>query len=425
MRPRLYLDTARLGLMSHRAQWAQRHFATLVGEEAGTLYLENLLRDGSTSLPGSYQRQFPGLLSWQGVASLKFQLGRLVELRDEQRILLAQRSAALMKLAAQLQLARCRHILTTDLSWPTYQEVLQKEARRQSVGVTRVPLLRSILNHRVPSETVIDRVCRTFAENRCDGLFLPLVSNLGIRLPVEEIVTRLRQESSLRFVVVDGAQALGHVPIDLSSGLYDLFLAGCHKWLSAYNSLGLMFHGQSRYADEIDVEIQERLRTRRFDDPLASLTEELIRGTLTRFGETVNLLPLFTCGGALADVAAEHKPLVDTLAGRIANRSSLLHLCESVGWTLVETADDFQTGIALLRPKATHLQCLSPHILRERFHRTGISVTAYARGLVRISLPGRSWTSRELEHLAGALERVHEHVRLRIEEISSRTTEVA
>jgi hypothetical protein len=66
--------------MSQRAQWAQRHFATLVGEEAGTLHLENLLRHGSTSLPGNYQRQFPGLRSWQGVASLKFQLGSLVEL---------------------------------------------------------------------------------------------------------------------------------------------------------------------------------------------------------------------------------------------------------------------------------------------------------------------------------------------------------
>jgi len=50
----------------------------------------------------------------------------------------------------------------------------------------------------------------------CDGVFLSAVSNLGVRLPVAKIVRALKATGHLRFVVVDGAQELNHIPTDLS-----------------------------------------------------------------------------------------------------------------------------------------------------------------------------------------------------------------
>jgi hypothetical protein len=53
---RLYLDTARLGLMSASAQLAARDFARLAGEGVSTLYFQNVLRGGSPLADGSPPR---------------------------------------------------------------------------------------------------------------------------------------------------------------------------------------------------------------------------------------------------------------------------------------------------------------------------------------------------------------------------------
>ena len=76
-------------------------------------------------------------------------------------------------------------------------------------------------------------MCQAFIEHGCDGLFLPAVSNLGIRLPIRELVQAIGRRAELRFVVIDGAQALAHVPLELNRDYGDLLLAGCHKWLRA------------------------------------------------------------------------------------------------------------------------------------------------------------------------------------------------
>ncbi len=67
----LYLDTARLGLMSPSAQLAQIGFTRFAGEAAGSLYFDKLLAGGFPEWPASFQRRYPGLLSWGGLSRLK------------------------------------------------------------------------------------------------------------------------------------------------------------------------------------------------------------------------------------------------------------------------------------------------------------------------------------------------------------------
>ena len=67
----LYLDTARLGQMCPEAQRADRDFARLAGEEAGSLYYDLFLRAGFFSLPPSLRSRYPGLADWSGVPALK------------------------------------------------------------------------------------------------------------------------------------------------------------------------------------------------------------------------------------------------------------------------------------------------------------------------------------------------------------------
>ena len=71
---RLYLDTARLGLMSPSAQRVHSDFIRLAGEEAGSVYMDEFLCRGTDDWPSWLQRRYPQLNAWQGVARLKSQL---------------------------------------------------------------------------------------------------------------------------------------------------------------------------------------------------------------------------------------------------------------------------------------------------------------------------------------------------------------
>ncbi len=99
---RLYLDTARLGLMSGSAQRVYIDFVRFAGEEAGSLYCEQFLQDGTRDWPESLQGRFPALQSWQGLAHLKRTLKQLAGATPDSEILLANRSAVMMQLAAKL-----------------------------------------------------------------------------------------------------------------------------------------------------------------------------------------------------------------------------------------------------------------------------------------------------------------------------------
>ena len=82
MHDRLYLDTARLGRMSPRAQRAQFDFVRLAGEEGCTLYWERFLRDGFRAWPRRIQQRYAELSDWRGIHELKHSLATLAGVTD-------------------------------------------------------------------------------------------------------------------------------------------------------------------------------------------------------------------------------------------------------------------------------------------------------------------------------------------------------
>lgn len=66
-----------------------------------------------------------------------------------------------------------------------------------------------------------------------------LTSGTAIRFPVEELCRRARARGILS--VVDGAQTLGHLAIDVRSLGCDVFFSSPHKWLLAPKGTGLLY----------------------------------------------------------------------------------------------------------------------------------------------------------------------------------------
>ena len=398
----IYLDTARLGQTSPTALAAQFDFVRLTAEEPSSLYFENFLQHGSRAWTKSRHGHFSGLHGWNGIAGLKHKLADIAGFTASSRVLLSGQSTPLVELAAHMLSERCCRILITDLSWPAWQATIERVAHRSNISVVTIPIRDAILNGRDSVVDVVRQICERFCRESCDGLFLPAVDNLGIRMPVRTIVRSIRERTDLRFCVVDGAQAIGHVPASISDQDCDLFLAGCHKWIGAYQPLRLAVAPNRRTQPVIVETFRSLMRNGELQDSLLSFTEQLDSGTLDGVSETTNLTPLFAARGA-ARVFLRNASRWGLFRQQLRNASQVRSLASQAGWLTPEPDEGFLTGIVIIQSADSEVRALLPDNVRRRLHDEGVIATTYANGLVRLSMPARSFQRDELQLIARAL----------------------
>jgi hypothetical protein len=153
----------------------------------------------------------------------------------------------------------------------------------------------------------------------CDGLFLSAVTYHGVQLPVRQLIEALGPGTRPRFVVIDGAQALNHVPLGLADEYSDLLLAGCHKWLRAYQPLGLAFCCRRSSERFVAENQREMLASGELDDPLLTFTAQLELGATESYSETVNLSPMFTAAAAVRRMLSSPRAKRQELAMQMTN----------------------------------------------------------------------------------------------------------
>lgn len=72
-------------------------------------------------------------------------------------------------------------------------------------------------------------------------LVIPHVDNMiGLRHPMKEIASAARARG-VEFILVDGAQSVGMIPVDLSDAGVDAYAMSPHKWLQSPKGLGLFY----------------------------------------------------------------------------------------------------------------------------------------------------------------------------------------
>ena len=386
MRPLLYLDTARLGQTLPAARDAQIDFVRLTAEEPSTLYFEEFLKHGYDTWPDSYQNRFPDLKPWAGVRGLKQSLRQLAGAPNNWNVLLASRSLSLVQLAARSMFQACRHVLTTDLSWPTYQDAVSRQALASGSQITAVALRDAIFRESWTADDVVSFLARAYVENQCDGLFLPAVDHLGIRVPIRAIVERIRQTSQLQFVLADAAQAFCHVSLDDSISVADFTVFGSHKWMRAGQPMGIGLFGNHATQQLISKTLHCISNTGSDLDPLLQFTEQLDGGSLNGHSETVNLTPLFSCTAAAAvhienaqiNAATQNDELDSAIRGI---PTSLSH------WSPVPSHHTLRSAISLYARRKSTNQAISVEQARREWLTHGCVVTAYGNGWVRASPP--------------------------------------
>lgn len=369
--------------MTPAAKDAQLDFVRLSAEEPSSLYFEKFLRDGFSAWPSSYQERFPGLRTWTGAFGLKHSICRLANAPADWQVCLASRSLSLVRLASSCMFRVCRNVLATDLSWPTYEQAIEAKARLTGNRISVVPLRDGILNHGWTVDDVTNYLATAFTEHQCDGLFLPAVDHLGIRLPLRSIVERIRKRSELRFCFIDAAQAFCHVPLDDCLEVADFVVAGSHKWMGAYLPTGIGLFGQRRSRDMIAHRVRRPEQAEYNDDPLLHFTEQLDTGMLDGHSETANLTSLFACAGAVAHQLAT--------PSTVESVSMAKHLAmvprPTAGWSPRQPAEPFRSRIVLFESSTGERHPASPEAIRQTWLDSGCIVTGYPDGRARVSLP--------------------------------------
>ncbi len=388
--------------MSPGAQRTLHDFSRFAGNLGASVHFEDLLWHGVDELPSSIRGAYPGLTDWRGIAALKDSLRNYVQLPSQARVLFASRSAQLMKLAATLLCRPCRNILVTDLGWQPYHDILASECQRTNRRMTLARLHDRIVSDQMDANDVAEWLSEVYQKNGCDGLFLPVVSNLGIRLPIKQITEAIVRSAKVRFVVLDGAQDIGHTQPPHAAEFADFYLAGTHKWLGSHLPLGLAFHCPARSWGPVDAILHDNLAYGLIDDPLLKYAAD----AGNQSGETVNFSPLFAAHGAVGDAAVVDAESEAPFAVRLRNVDAVAEAASSAKWHPRLPHSSLRGGILLLQAQPGKARSLSPEALRSKFHRFGISLTAYEQGVARLSMPAVALDPTELDWLRAAFQDV-------------------
>jgi selenocysteine lyase/cysteine desulfurase len=157
---------------------------------------------------------------------------------------------AMNSLALGMRINRDDHVLTTDQEHDGGSICWRYLARRQGVIIDKVQI--------APTDQDPKAIVRRFAEAITTKTRVISVSHVlsstGLRMPVAEIATLAKAHGIL--CVVDGAQALGQIDVNVRSLGCDAYAASGHKWLMGPKGTGLLYisHGAHDFIEPIQRE---------------------------------------------------------------------------------------------------------------------------------------------------------------------------
>ena len=380
MHNELYLDTARLGRMCRGARSAEQDFCWLVSQLGSSLYLERFLSHGYPSLPSRLRRHVPGLRCWHGLQQLGDSLGEFVRQSPELPNYYFGQTSEMMRFAAESLFPHARCVLTTDLCWPPYLEVLRQTANELDRQLFVLPVKQKVTSDLVTSSDLVDYVAKAYHSKHCDGLFLTDISYLGITIPAERLMAQLKP----KFAVIDGAQALHQRSVDLSKLPCDLYLAGTQKWFGAYHPLRIAFIGRSDNLSTLIAGCRSYLSSQNADS-LFRFYEEAKSSDFPPFGTTVNVSPLICAAGALKQAQRQIQVYQKWDVLR-ANAESFTEWVGDSFWRPMKLHSSLRSGIVRLLPSDRPSQHVGSR-LRQTLARNGVVATAYDDGVLRFSMP--------------------------------------
>lgn len=159
-------------------------------------------------------------------------VGRMVGTDGQRLALVENASSGVQAVLNSLPLSHGDGILVTDHQYNAVR--LAVEARCRETGaipqVVRLPLP-------LTDDAIVERVLDAAGPHVKLALLDHITSSTALRFPIERIAPELRRRGIALFV--DGAHAVGQIPLDLDALAVDWYVSNLHKW--AYAPRGSAF----------------------------------------------------------------------------------------------------------------------------------------------------------------------------------------
>ena len=175
------------------------------------------------------------LSGYRAYTDLRSKLGKLIN-ADHTLVALTQNATMGMNLLSNgLDLPKGAGVVTTDIEHPGGRCGWELLAKRRGTTLNRAEI-------RFPVESP-EQVVGAFEdaikpETRVMS-FPHISSEQGMILPVKQLCTLARENGILS--IIDGAQATGHIPIDVEEIGCDAYYSSPHKWLMAPAGNGFLY----------------------------------------------------------------------------------------------------------------------------------------------------------------------------------------
>jgi isopenicillin-N epimerase len=166
---------------------------------------------------------------------IRAKTARLLNAQPAEIALTENVTAAMSYVAAGLTLEPGTEILISDQEHPGGQCPWLNAAKRHGASVQMVHIPKPAEN----AAQVMD-VFRNALNSRTRVLAIShVITGSGAILPVREMCAEARARGI--FTVIDGAQAVGHIPVDLDAMGCDAYVGCFHKWLLAPAGTGFLY----------------------------------------------------------------------------------------------------------------------------------------------------------------------------------------
>lgn len=155
-------------------------------------------------------------------------------------VLLTRSTTNAMNIAALgIDLARGDRVLTTDVEHEGGSAAWKHLEKRRGIVIDRI--LIGPEDHDVRG--IVERFDRAITKQTKVISVSHVITSTGLRMPVREIVALAKSRDIL--TIIDGAQAVGNIEVDVRAIGCDAYAAPGHKWLLAPKGTGFLYISQA------------------------------------------------------------------------------------------------------------------------------------------------------------------------------------
>ena len=176
------------------------------------------------------------LTGYQELKDVRTLAGTFINATADEVAITQNATVGMSMLANGLDLAAGDEVVSTDHEHAGGISGWRLRAKRHGVVVKEVALDPLLAGGP-------DAIVKAFADAMTPKtkvlMFSHITSGLGILMPATELCALARQRGAL--AIVDGAQALGQIPVDVKALGADAYVASPHKWLMAPKGTGILY----------------------------------------------------------------------------------------------------------------------------------------------------------------------------------------